>query len=114
LTKKESQSGSGIGFSDFRLRRNCQTPDFNEWDEVKELNEKATPSVLLGFTLDVEPFRDQLTNCAEIYTRYQAELLTGTSDPEEAVPQMKAEMEKAGLNDVIEGAQKQVDEFLKK
>lgn len=88
--------------------------DFNEWDEVKELNEKATPSVLLGFTLDVEPFRDQLTNCAEIYTRYQAELLTGTSDPEEAVPQMKAEMEKAGLNDVIEGAQKQVDEFLKK
>ena len=25
---------------------------FNQWDEVKELNEKATPSVLLGFNLD--------------------------------------------------------------
>ena len=29
--------------------------DFNQFDEVKELNEKAEPSVLLGFTLDTTP-----------------------------------------------------------
>ena len=26
--------------------------DFNQWDEVEELNEKATPSEMLGFNLD--------------------------------------------------------------
>jgi len=66
--------------------------DFNQFDEVKELNEKAEPSVLLGFTLDTTPIADELANCIQIAERYKGELLTGTADPEVMVPQMMQEL----------------------
>ena len=47
--------------------------DFNQYDEVKELNENASPSVLLGFSLDTTNFKDQLTNCVAVYERYKGE-----------------------------------------
>ena len=34
--------------------------DFNQWDEVKELNAKATPSPVLGINLDVSEFEDEM------------------------------------------------------
>lgn len=86
--------------------------EFNQWDEVKELNEKAVPSVLLGFTFDSTNVADQLANCTEIWSRYKSEITTGTSDPEKAIPEMKAELEAAGLQDVIDEAQAQVDAFI--
>ncbi|MBE5860299.1 MAG: DUF3502 domain-containing protein [Butyrivibrio sp.] len=86
--------------------------EFNQWDEVKELNENAVPSVLLGFTFDYSDVADQLANCTEIWSRYKSEVLTGVLDPETAVPEIKAELEAAGWDDVVAAAQAQVDEFL--
>ena len=40
--------------------------DFNQWDEVKALNEAAKPSVLLGFYFDTSSVQDQLAACIEI------------------------------------------------
>ena len=37
--------------------------EFNQWDEVKELNEQAEPSVLLGFNFDSSKVEDQIANC---------------------------------------------------
>ncbi|MEG2356043.1 MAG: ABC transporter substrate-binding protein, partial [Clostridia bacterium] len=51
--------------------------EFNQWDEVKALNEAAKPSVLLGFTFDTSKVNDQLTNCIAIFNRYKGEILTG-------------------------------------
>ena len=85
---------------------------FNQWDEVKELNEKASPSVLLGFTLDITPISDQLANCIAINERYKGELLSGTQDPVTFVPSMMAEMRAAGFDDIVAEAQKQVDAFM--
>lgn len=86
--------------------------DFNQYDEVKELNEKAEPSVLLGFTLDTTNIADQLTNCIQIAERYKGELLTGTADPEVMVPQMMAELRSAGFDEIVAEAQTQVDAFM--
>lgn len=86
--------------------------DFNQFDEVKELNEKASPSVLLGFSLDTSSFDDQLTNCIQIAERYEGELLTGTGDPETMVPQMMAELRSAGFDEIQKAAQEQVDAFM--
>ena len=88
--------------------------DFNQWDEVKDLNSKAKASVMLGFTLDTSEFADELANCLEIYNRYKSELLTGTSDPEEAVPAMMKEMRAAGFDDIQTKTQAQVDAFFNK
>ena len=86
--------------------------DFNEYDEVEELNANAEPSVLLGFSMDIEPVRDQVQNCITICEKYKSELLTGTRDPAELVPQMMEELNGAGFQDVMTEAQSQVDAFM--
>ena len=86
--------------------------DFNQFDEVKELNEKAEPSVLLGFTLDTTSIADELANCIQIATRYKGELMTGTADPEVMVPQMMKELRAAGFDNIVAEAQSQVDAFM--
>ena len=86
--------------------------DFNEYDEVAELNAAAEPSVLLGFSMDIEPVRDQVQNCITICEKYKSELLTGTRDPAELVPQMMEELNGAGFQDVMTEAQSQVDAFM--
>ena len=86
--------------------------DFNQYDEVEELNAAAEPSVLLGFSMDIEPVRDQVQNCITICEKYKSELLTGTRDPAELVPQMMEELNGAGFQDVMTEAQSQVDAFM--
>lgn len=88
------------------------TDEFNQWDEVKALNEQAVPSVLLGFTFDTTGVEDQLANCREIWLRYRSEVMTGVIDPKVAVPQIKEELMSAGWQDVMDAAQAQVDEFM--
>ena len=80
---------------------------------MKELNENAVPSVLLGFTFDTSTFEDQLSNCTEsMVTLQRSEVLTGVRDPKEAVPEIKEELMNAGFQDVLDEAQSQIDEFL--
>lgn len=86
--------------------------DFNQWDEVKELNENAEASVLLGFTFDTTNVQDQLANCLSVYNSYKNELLTGTLDPEQGVSDMMTEMRAAGFDDIVAEAQSQVDAFM--
>jgi putative aldouronate transport system substrate-binding protein len=86
--------------------------DFNQFDEVKELNENAEPSVLLGFTLDITNFKDELSNCVSIFERYRGELLSGTHPTEEVVPQIMEELRAAGFDDIVAQCQEQVDAFM--
>lgn len=88
--------------------------EVNQWDEVKALNEKAKPSVLLGFTFDTSGIKDQLANSLEVWLRYKSEILTGVRDPKQAVPELKAEMMDAGFQDVLDEAQKQINAFMGK
>lgn len=83
--------------------------DFNQWDEVKELNAKAIASPVLGINLDVTDFEDEMVNCVEIYNKYKSELFTGTKDPEAMVKTMMEEMRKAGFDDMQKKAQEQID-----
>ncbi len=50
----------------------------------------------------------------QIWLRYRSEVMTGVQDPAEAVPQIKEELMKAGWQDVMDEAQRQVDEFMGK
>lgn len=83
--------------------------DFNQWDEVKELNANAVPSPVLGINLDVSEFENELLNCGEILNKYRSELYTGTSDPEKVIPEMMKEMREAGFDDMMQKAQAQID-----
>ena len=90
--------------------------DFNQYDEVEELNANAEPSVLLGFSMDTTPVSDQLAQCIAIAESYKSELLTGAcgefDTPEEMVAELVSEMNAVGFQDIIAEAQAQVDAFL--
>jgi len=89
------------------------TSSFNQWDEVKELNANATPSVLIGFSLNTSSIETELAECRAIYLKYRSELLTGAKDPMELTKKITDELNAAGFEKIITEAQKQVDEFSK-
>lgn len=90
------------------------TDEFNQWDEVKELNDKAKASVLLGFNLDTKNIETELANCRSVYEKYKSELWTGAKEPRELVKQISKELESAGFDKVVKEAQSQIDAAYKK
>lgn len=82
---------------------------FNQWDEVKELNAKATPSVLLGLTLDTANIQSEIANCTAIYEKYRSTLLTGAEEPRALVKEMIDELMASGFDKIINEAQTQID-----
>ncbi len=87
--------------------------DFNQWDEVKELNEQAVASPILGFSLNTEAIADDLAACIAIYNEYRPILMTGTQEPEQTVATMLATMRDSGLDDIIAEIQSQIDAWAK-
>jgi putative aldouronate transport system substrate-binding protein len=81
------------------------------WDEVREQNEKATPSVLNGFAMDYAGLQNEVIACRAVWEKYAYDLNTGASDPAVVIPRMIAELKAAGFDKVLAEAQKQVDAF---
>lgn len=90
------------------------TEEFNQWDEVRELNENATPSELLGFSLDTSKVQTELANCNAVYEKYYPEFFTGAQEPRKLLETIKKELQAAGWEKVQQEAQAQVDAFLGK
>ena len=88
------------------------TETFNQWDEVKQLNENATPSALLGFSLDTTNIQTELTNCNAVYEKYYPEFFTGAQEPTKLLETIKKELATAGWDKVQQEAQAQLDAFL--
>lgn len=88
------------------------TDEFNQWEEIKELNDNAVNSVVFGFTFDTTEIADKLSNCSEIWLRYRSEVMTGVQDPAKCIPEIKEELMNAGFQDVLDEAQRQVDAFM--
>ena len=86
------------------------TETTNQWDEVRELNENAVASPILGFSMNKEPISDQLDELIGIFTEFRASLMTG-ADPN-ALDDMVGRMYDAGLQEVIDEIQSQIDAWV--
>lgn len=88
--------------------------DPDQWTKVyEEYKENGIHSVTKGFAYDPTPKEDIITALNAIYNDYAAELRTGTSDPDKVIPRIKARMEEAGLNELLEDIQQKLDESMK-
>lgn len=85
------------------------TDEFNQWEEVQQLNENAIPSNMLGFSVDTTAIEDQLANCIEVWNRYKSEVLTGVADPETTVPTLMDELRASGYDEIVKEVQAQID-----
>jgi putative aldouronate transport system substrate-binding protein len=83
------------------------------YEAVKVQTDSATPSVVNGFSFNVESVTNELAACRLVWDKYKYNLSTGAADLKDILPQMTAELKSAGIDKVIAEAQKQIDAFFK-
>lgn len=83
----------------------------NKWEEFKKFNESGTNSPLLGFNFDTTKVATELAAVQNVKEEFWPSLMTGTVDPEEYLPKAIEKFKAAGLDKIIEEAQRQIDEW---
>jgi ABC-type glycerol-3-phosphate transport system substrate-binding protein len=108
------QTGSVVNASVESVSRDFLS-DPDQWKKVYEGYETdGIFSRTKGFTYDITEKQDIITALTAIYSDYAAELRTGTSDPDVVIPQMKKRMEDAGIYEVVDDIQQQLNAWLEK
>ncbi|NGP44904.1 ABC transporter substrate-binding protein [Bacillaceae bacterium SIJ1] len=80
-------------------------------DAIKEENENATPSPMIGFKFDVEPVASQIANITSVMDQHGPGLNTGAVSPDEGLDEFLSALERAGINEVIDEMQSQLDKW---
>ena len=89
--------------------------DPDQWEKVFQgYSEYGIHSKTRGFVYDTTRKEDLIAVITAIYQNYAKDLRTGTSDPDVVVPKMRAQMEKAGIQELIDDIQSQLDDYLAK
>lgn len=79
------------------------------WEQTKAMNDSAKKSPLLGFTLNTDPIKIELSQISAVNGEFASILETGTVDPDETHQKFIDKMKVAGSDKVIEEVQKQID-----
>ena len=87
--------------------------DPDQWAKVYEEYQHAQINDTQGFSFNTETMEAERAVLAALWSNRLSELVTGTIDPDEAIAEIRQEMENAGLSQVQEEAQRQLDEYLK-
>ena len=83
-----------------------------DWEEIFKGYENAIVSTLGTFSFNNADVEAECAACSAVMGKYTAEMLTGTLDIDEKLPQIKEELEKAGIYVIQAEAQRQLDEYL--
>lgn len=79
------------------------------FDETKKQNEGATPSPIMGFSLDTQPIATEIANVKAVRDEYEPLLVTGSVDPAKKLDEFLGKLDKAGLPKIVAEVQKQLD-----
>lgn len=83
----------------------------NKWEEFEKFNASGEPAPLLGFNFDTSKVSTELATVLNVKEEFWSALMTGTVDPNELLPKAIEKFKAAGLDKIIEEAQRQVDEW---
>ena len=86
--------------------------DPDQWEKVYEGYTEARMSDTQGFSYDQESTEAIQAALAAVWDGYYSELVTGTADPDKTVEDIADQMYATGLQDVLDEAQRQLDEYL--
>lgn len=86
----------------------------NKWDEMEKFNNSAKAQATLGWTFDQTKVKNEIATLVNIGKTYIEPMNDGVSNFEQNYPKAKKAMETAGIQKVIDEAQRQLDEFLAK
>lgn len=93
----------------------CPLWDFQQ-ETTRELmeqaNEEALKSLALGFSFDSTEVADQITACANVISQYYLPLMYAEVDIDETLPVFQQALRDAGIDDIIQAKQEQLDAWL--
>lgn len=79
------------------------------YEAYKEYNDTAPVSPLYGFIYDNSNVKNEITAIGNVLAKYEAVIGCGLAEPEETVAKLLKELEAAGIQNVIDDVQRQVD-----
>jgi putative aldouronate transport system substrate-binding protein len=80
------------------------------WSETDKLNKMAKKSPLTGFVFDMESVKTEVSNVTAVEQEYLL-LVKGGLDPAKAIPELNDKLKAAGIQKIIDEAQKQINAF---
>ena len=88
--------------------------DPDQWKKVFEgYKTDGIYSKTKGFAYDPTPKEDIITALTAIYNDYSTELCTGTSDPDEVMPLIEKRMKAAGIDELLDDINSQLEDWVK-
>ena len=82
------------------------------WEKMEEFNSSAKSSKAVGFLFDSSNYSSEIAALSNIVKQYSGALYSGSGDPDELIPELLEALEDAGINEVIQAKQEQLDAFL--
>ena len=86
--------------------------DAEMFDKMANYNDTIKYSKAFGYTFDSTNYASQMAAINNVIETYRAQLDWGTVDVDAVLPQFISELEAAGMNDVIEANQEQLNTWL--
>lgn len=117
----EGMDSSSVGYSmasqlwSFGYEFNALVWETNEpdvWEQTKEWNQTGLVSKAYGFVYDPTPVATAKAAVQNVYDEYRMSLECGVVDPETTLAEMNERMYAAGLQDIIDEKQRQLDEWV--
>jgi len=111
---------NSIEASEETLNGTYPAPDLDQWNRYFSYVADAPVSKISGFTFDYQnpiDFSKEFAEISALKTEYMSRIQCGVvdpDDPEQGVPKLLEKMKEAGLDRIIEEAQRQLDAYLGK
>ncbi len=84
------------------------------WTDLAKFNDEARPSPAKGFLFDNSKVLNQITACQNVVGKYHKAIIGGSVEPGPAIEKFLAELESAGIKDIMKEKQAQLDAWLGK
>lgn len=82
------------------------------WEKMEEFNSSAKSSKAVGFLFDSSNYSNEIAALSNVVKQYSGALYSGSGDPNELIPELLKALDDAGINEVIQAKQEQLDAFL--
>lgn len=83
----------------------------DKWIVFKEVNDASLAAPSFGFDFNLEPVSAQAAAFRNVLDEFGKSLYTGSVDPDKYLPELNKKLEAAGIREVIDEMQRQVDEW---
>ncbi len=84
----------------------------DKWDKMQKFNDSGKPMETLGWTFDQTNVKNEIATLANVGRTYVEPMNDGVADFDKNYPKAKKAMEAAGMQKVIDEAQKQIDAYI--